>query len=164
MKSVQQLVCEHASLSLSSRRAWIEMACPTTKTPKTSSRSPHGERGLKSTSSKAGLSLPSRSPHGERGLKCQRLQCHICSPPSLSSRRAWIEMRRWRGRSNPLPSRSPHGERGLKLSADNDNRRHLASLSSRRAWIEISAGGFAASGDGRSPHGERGLKSKNYWP
>ena len=80
----------------------------------------------------------SRSPHGERGLKCRliilRLYCHL----SLSSRRAWIEMlnlfesitdiiaslssrRAWIEISLILHlifrpnSRSPRGERGLKF-------------------------------------------------
>ena len=102
-----------------------------------SCRSPHGERGLKSSIRKYGAymtsSLPARgawieiwlrtmvghmsicrSPHGERGLKSN-------------------------GSSNCLPatSRSPHGERGLKFTQRifDDN-------------IKLR----------RSPHGERGLK------
>ena len=34
-----------------------------------SGRSPHGERGLKSSFSAVGEEVSSRSPHGERGLK-----------------------------------------------------------------------------------------------
>ena len=58
---------------------------------KATGRSPHGERGLKS-SRKPQRSEPSgRSPHGERGLKYQ-------------------DHRTAAGK----PGRSPHGERGLK--------------------------------------------------
>ena len=59
---------------------------------------------------------------------------------SLSSWRAWIEMRILLSTCKRRPSRSPHGERGLKY------RRVLAgvfarlSLSSWRAWIEIPSG------------------------
>ena len=34
----------------------------------------------------------SRSPHGERGLKLSCCVINIISNPSLSSRRAWIEI------------------------------------------------------------------------
>ena len=57
------------------------------------SRSPHGERGLKSTYNfEIKGKLLSRSPHGERGLKL--------GPAVVSGL---------------LNSRSPHGERGLKF-------------------------------------------------
>ena len=79
-----------------------------------------------------------RSPHGERGLKCLTPLSILSYALSLSSRRAWIEIRLdyhsatsqdlvalltesvdwniecekgWNG----YKSRSPHGERGLKF-------------------------------------------------
>ena len=83
-------------------------------------------------------SLASRSPHGERGLKSHFLMPDCCNKPSLSSWRAWIEILleryaeisqgcrsphgerglkslRINGKDMGLPSRSPHGERGLKF-------------------------------------------------
>ena len=57
------------------------------------SRSPHGERGLKSRDRASERETVRRSPHGERGLKC--MGCVACeiAHESLSSRRAWIEIR-----------------------------------------------------------------------
>ena len=60
--------------------------------------------------------MSSRSPHGERGLKYEIIESGaMVQDASLSSRRAWIEIEadcRWIIREN---GRSPHGERGLKL-------------------------------------------------
>ena len=82
--------------SLSSRRAWIEIRGLTLK-PASTTR---------------------RSPHGERGLKCRLRYCNPrILPPSLSSRRAWIEIK---GAYHRLFIQHK-------------------SLSSRRAWIEIIA-------------------------
>ena len=61
----------NASKSLSSRRAWIEISPVTLSTSSSVSRSPHGERGLKYVRTQAIPRLP---------------------PESLSSRRAWIEI------------------------------------------------------------------------
>ena len=59
-------------LSLSLRRAWIEMSCPkSTSTPSTS-RSPYGERGLKCEYYFGMKYRRGRSPYGERGLKSAR--------------------------------------------------------------------------------------------
>ena len=80
------------------------------------SRSPRGERGLKSLLYIYAYRRVGRSPHGERGLK-------FVPKTDVATKQA---------------SRSPHGERGLKSVI-----RQLAlhccqwSLSSRRAWIEI---------------------------
>ena len=102
-------------MSLSSRRAWIEIfPCPYGSTP-THGRSPHGERGLKYYPLRRKASWHCRSPHGERGLKC------LINPLRKSNSH----------------SRSPHGERGLKCAVGVTERNQVASLSSRRAWIEI---------------------------
>ena len=61
---------------------------------------------------------------------------------SLSSWRAWIEIRRARASHGDTRRRSPHGERGLKFDMS-----------------EVNPDG----GGGRSPHGERGLKSGAHW-
>ena len=126
-------------MSLSSRRAWIEISNPlggvTTSTVSLSSRRAWIE--IKNL-----LSMVSgkfcRSPHGERGLKLVYVQCsRTLRLGSLSSRRAWIEI-------------------AYVVSPSNNS---LRSLSSRRAWIEIKSAltkiyWFCC----RSPHGERGLK------
>ena len=154
---------EQIQKSLSSRRAWIEISDgPYILTEEFYSRSPRGERGLKYNEVNNIQTTESRSPRGERGLKyClfatlaltratvallaesvdwnrQILQkCKLLSV-SLSSRRAWIEIKIYLSRAkiseivalltesvdwNPCPinntintvlSRSPHGERGLK--------------------------------------------------
>ena len=123
------------------------------------SRSPHGERGLKSETNDGGNVSQCRSPHGERGLKCKwgSIPSHV--KKSLSSRRAWIEIwkrsmlstgawslssrRAWIeidgvSRSSLMAvCRSPHGERGLKYRSGRAARTAKTSLYSRRAWIEI---------------------------
>ena len=60
-------------MSLSSRRAWIEISKLKQARKQTGCRSPHGERGLKFTEAYRANYDNSRSPHGERGLKlcCQ---------------------------------------------------------------------------------------------
>ena len=60
---------------------------------KSKGRSPHGERGLKCPLARIQPDISRRSPHGERGLKCSALVTSSCNTGSLSSRRAWIEMR-----------------------------------------------------------------------
>ena len=122
----------------------------------------------------------SRSPHGERGLKLQASWKHHPESVSLSSWRAWIEIFLWCCCQCPS-SRSPHGERGLKYLQSLGQAQICASLSSWRAWIEIelcrryarmrkslsswrawieisSARAISLRPSSRSPHGERGLK------
>ena len=55
--------------SLSSRRAWIEIVNGYSGAYKKVGRSPHGERGLKSDVYTGTGGVTCRSPHGERGLK-----------------------------------------------------------------------------------------------
>ena len=55
-----------------------------------------------------------RSPHGERGLKYTVNDGLAQKLTSLSSWRAWIEMRCGLDETAEILSRSPHGERGLK--------------------------------------------------
>ena len=126
-----------AKRSLSSWRAWIEMhgCCAVCRVE--ARRSPHGERGLKSTcfgisdrfsgslsswrawieiAQPQGARLPRRrSPHGERGLKCLLRVCMPLLRWSLSSWRAWIEIG----------------------CCGNEGKSNQESLSSWRAWIEI---------------------------
>ena len=103
------------------------------------SRSPCGERGLKSFTlcrqDPCFLSLPVRGAWIEmsRGRQC-RAPCG-----SLPVRGAWIEMLTRRGQLHHSSRRSPCGERGLKC-------RRTPARRTRNAC--------------RSPCGERGLKSR----
>ena len=122
--------------SLSLRRAWIEIARTWEPTRRPDGRSPYGERGLKSR-------LALHRPTARLSLSLRRAWIEITSRPlppptrsSLSLRRAWIEIT-----IRPFvigwPCRSPYGERGLKFGAPAEPERDDASLSLRRAWIEI---------------------------
>ena len=101
-----------------------------------------------------------RSPHGERGLKSIKRHDAPDTPGwSLSSWRAWIEIRIGYAIVIYWVSRSPHGERGLKFNTRFRKYLKKPSLSSWRAWIEMSrACSHTGVADCRSPHGERGLK------
>ena len=57
-----------------------------------SSRSPHGERGLKFRQRRRQVELVRRSPHGERGLKLMHLVIGGYHWLSLPPRGAWIEI------------------------------------------------------------------------
>ena len=83
--------------------------------------------------------MPSRSPHGERGLKFVLVCDTVMRDMSLSSWRAWIEIKTGEKQDDKKLGRSPHGERGLKFP-----RHERETLLTAR----------------RSPHGERGLKCK----
>ena len=121
--------------SLPTRGAWIEIQWPPTIACEIASRSPHGERGLKSLVLDHHHVRPRRSPHGERGLKC-RCNSEATYPGCRSPHGE-------RGLKFALilnmlkaSGRSPHGERGLKYEADYTDEGR----------------------ESRSPHGERGLK------
>ena len=101
--------------SLSSRRAWIEIPMTLQEMHGLTSRSPHGERGLKCVVGVKCRGLNGRSPHGERGLKFG----------------VWLESYAF------IACRSPHGERGLKYERGRQAACPRRSLSSRRAWIEM---------------------------
>ena len=59
--------------------------------------------------------ITSRSPHGERGLKCKMFQpLHAPLEMSLPPRGAWIEILYALQALRAGNRRSPHGERGLK--------------------------------------------------
>ena len=100
--------------SLSSWRAWIEIARPSSP-KRRSSRSPHGERGLK-------LFLDCDGGHDFL---------------SLSSWRAWIEITT---HSNDRMARLSLSSWRAWIEIHTTHHRHLRhpSLSSWRAWIEIS--------------------------
>ena len=70
LKCNRTLAPEISYLSLSSRRAWIEINFALEKSKRNFCRSPRGERGLKLTFSlSSNRFLNRRSPRGERGLK-----------------------------------------------------------------------------------------------
>ena len=126
------------TLSLSSRRAWIEIlsliSIPAPRWRSLSSRRAWIEIAVTIYHS---ITAAGRSPHGERGLKLPSRYIIVSRRRSLSSRRAWIEIC------------------VCSIAAKNK----IMSLSSRRAWIEItSAYLFCKNNKSRSPHGERGLK------
>ena len=89
------------------------------------SRSPQGERGLKSVGQIDRSAGVGRSPQGERGLKSTRL--HRLSKPQLSlpARGAWIEISHVEIASAVMHGRSPQGERGLKSELDQWNRKRI---------------------------------------
>ena len=108
--------------------------------------------------------------------------CDILIITSLSSRRAWIEIKMGLEMSKAFASRSPRGGRGLKFIDSATKGLRQVSLSSRRAWIEIAYGHISVQQrfaslssrrawiemvrqyllphgfNGRSPRGGRGLK------
>ena len=130
--------------SLSSRSPYGERGLKSERShslPVGMRRSPYGERGLKSRSIEIFSQKVCRSPYGERGLKYRGLSNRRTLLLSLSLRRAWIEMATSSRAGVIRSSRSPYGERGLKFDGD------LTEL---------------AGGAGRSPYGERGLKYRNY--
>ena len=115
MKSLLIIQNKDFDKSLSSRRAWIEMFVSKCDDERTICRSPRGERGLKLSAICQRILKISRSPRGERGLKFERVKSAGYTPvrrsprgerglkyitylrsrshyPSLSSRRAWIEI------------------------------------------------------------------------
>ena len=77
-----------------------------------------------------------RSPRGERGLKFDELNTDTDSKKSLSSRRAWIEIKvndKLKGFIKSLSSRRAW----IEICFNALTGIYLTSLSSRRAWIEI---------------------------
>ena len=152
------MALSRACMSLSLRRAWIEMSRPQRRIPSLSSRSPYGERGLKYAVGVRHGRRPGRSPYGERGLKYRHRRKRRPQDQSLSLRRAWIEIR-----TEPFPA-SRHASLSLRrawieIRTVRWQNTDCRSLSLRRAWIEIFDGGWrGGSRGGRSPYGERGLK------
>ena len=123
--------------SLPVRGAWIEIYSRTLHQPHPSSRSPCGERGLKSDDVYSSADFDRRSPHGERGLKyLMRLSASI-GLPSLPVRGAWIEIL-----PQPILARRPRPSlpvRGawIEMSPHPSNRGRVQSLPVRGAWIEM---------------------------
>ena len=145
------------------------------------SRSPYGERGLKSLDfwrsnrtrgrspyGRAWIEIRTRlwrfpvpvcrSPYGERGLKFTAQGAY----PVGSSRSPYgergLKYRNYRNCAG-FPCRSPYGERGLKLGVTVYAVVFGVSLFLRRAWIEMSLGSsYLTASLCRSPYGECGLK------
>ena len=62
------------------------------------------------------MTILSRSPRGERGLKSVCITAFGVTWASLSSRRAWIEIYSEKSFFFDNCGRSPRGERGLKFA------------------------------------------------
>ena len=126
-------------MSLSSRRAWIEMQ------KKIFRRRPQAVALLtesvdwNSTHSFMIFWRKGRSPHGERGLKCQYNRAEAFLLWSLSSRRAWIEIDEQLAFITTCPGRSPHGERGLKSERSSLSSQHwtVALLTESVDWNKL---------------------------
>ena len=90
--------------------------------------------------------------------------CIVAIIKSLSSRRAWIEIWQHQKRRECDYSRSPHGERGLKCKMFTWMIvKHLCRSPHGERGLKYDNGiTFWVNGAGRSPHGERGLKLKIY--
>ena len=146
--------------SLPTRGAWIEIGMIELQSDGLPSRSPHGERGLKSSSSRRGPRTGSRSPHGERGLKSMTTTAAAPICESLPTRGAWIEIA-YKDREGASAESLPTRGAWIEISFCNSRAPWRSpSLPTRGAWIEI----FLPAADcqhrqRRSPHGERGLKS-----
>ena len=149
-------------MSLPSRGAWIEIQKPLQKGLTRVSRSPHGERGLKSVDTSKVVRLQTRrsphgerglkfacgeygdqtfrrSPHGERGLKFEKDARGGTRYQSLPSRGAWIEIRRAGGPLRPFYMSLPSRGAWIEISSHFMGNRLYRSLPSRGAWIEITA-------------------------
>ena len=108
-----------------------------------SSRSPHGERGLK-------FVLPGGdSPWHKRSLPSRGAWIEILLVGhvvlilwSLPARGAWIEIAADHEPVYIDSSRSPQGERGLKYESGAYNSFLFGSLPARGAWIEIRSGKY----------------------
>ena len=103
-------------MSLSSRRAWIEIMLEVNNPLNWNCRSPHGERGLKFYSYLRILLMIFESLSSRRAWIEIPLLATVLTPVlvSLSSRRAWIEIEYFATYGGLGRCRSPHGERGLK--------------------------------------------------
>ena len=85
----------------------------------------------------------SRSPHGERGLKSNACWKQARQGRSLSSWRAWIEIEKVNNESQPTKSLSSW-RAWIEMKGQIHKTSWDESLSSWRAWIEISACQFDA--------------------
>ena len=101
------------------------------------SRSPCGERGLKSPTTIQNNFSVGRSPCGERGLKFASQPEIALLMQSLPVRGAWVEIHALRWFHRRSPRRSPCGERGLKFARDLFLDVNDVSLPVRGAWVEM---------------------------
>ena len=137
MKSSIRKYGAYMTSSLPARGAWIEIWLRTMVGHMSICRSPHGERGLKSSHSHD-FSVPSRrSPHGERGLKSNgSSNCLPATSRSPHGERG-LKFTQRIFDDNIKLRRSPHGERGFKCCIQIICNNTWESLPARGAWIEI---------------------------
>ena len=122
--------------SLPVRGAWIEIVPAEISPLLPPSRSPCGERGLKSSIHVTRWDMPGRSPCGERGLKWNRPPNPLRLPGrSPCGERGLKCLPRLLDKN--LRGRSPCGERGLKCRPCSGRCRRFRSLPVRGAWIEM---------------------------
>ena len=122
------------------------------------SRSPHGERGLKSVRSTSARPKPTSLSSWRAWIEIPTIPWGSGRCTSLSSWRAWIEIRRSRlGRT--VRASLSSWRAWIEIRTGSCGRSGRWSLSSWRAWIEISVNSSFGFQISRSPHGERGLKS-----
>ena len=100
----------------------------------------------------------SRSPHGERGLKSTGDANQTGSNGSLPPRGAWIEIYA-QGMPRKFTRSLPPRGAWIEICGCFQKFRRARSLPPRGAWIEMKNGLVRPVLDySRSPHGERGLK------
>ena len=79
----------------------------------------------------------SRSPCGERGLKSLCQVEVLCTPPSLPVRGAWIEIFRGGACASPSVVSLPVRGAWIEIVSGRPRRRACGSLPVRGAWIEM---------------------------
>ena len=84
----------------------------------------------------------SRSPHGECGLKFKKYALFYNATTSLPAWGVWIEISLHSRQGIGKPSRSPHGECGLKSCGIDLYTAYPLSLPAWGVWIEIALGVF----------------------
>ena len=142
--------------SLSARRAWIEITAHTARNTSiaVALRKESVDRNRVAKYRQTPLRVALRKESVDRNIT--RGQLPTPEPPSLSARRAWIEIHCSRGAyyiSKSLSARRAWIEIYLPIEL---SRERGASLSARRAWIEITQKRHPLTKRSRSPQGERG--------
>ena len=144
-------------MSLSARRAWIEIRKGSTSATMAS---------LSLSARRAWIEIMKMWCSGavKRSLSARRAWIEILGRerpskilPSLSARRAWIEMQEWQETPSveQVALRKESVDRNIRLAVGISPQNK--SLSARRAWIEITLVQIIISGyASRSPQGERG--------
>ena len=105
----------------------------------------------------------SRSPQGERGLKSRRTRGVRPQRRSLPARGAWIEISEWPSDAAVCSCRSPQGERGLKLRLHFRLPVGFRHSPQGERGLKYTVQVVTRFRPRRSPQGERGLKWLHKW-